>query len=125
LLRFAGSTDLLQTYKADAHGADPANAGPQAQFVVTGRVTDAVTDTPLAGANVEWTGLAEAWGDRGHGVVTKTDGSYEVVISGLGGPGSEQGQVNIRAMKSGYVEKAMKVTLSPVTTINFALSRPQ
>jgi hypothetical protein len=88
-------------------------------------VTDAVTDTALAGANIEWTGLAEAWGDRGHGVVTKADGSYELVISNLGGPGSEQGQVNIRAMKSGYVEKAMKVTLSPVTTINFALSRPQ
>lgn len=97
----------------------------QGRYIVTGRIIDAATNSPLAAANVEWAGLAEAWGDRGHGVVSKADGSYELVISGLGGPGSEQGLVNIRAVKAGYVEKAMKVTLSPVTTIDFALSRPQ
>jgi hypothetical protein len=73
------------------------------------------------GANVEWAGLAEAWGDRGHGVQTDQDGFYKMSIGPLGGPGSAGGVFWMRATKNGYTGQEMQVHLDSLE-VNFVLT---
>jgi hypothetical protein len=96
-------------------------AAPGRSGVVIGIVTDSATRLPLAGALISWTGLAEAWGDRGHGVATDADGAYQLAVSDLGGPGSDEGLFMMRASKGGYVSQTVRVTLAEAVNVNFEL----
>ena len=100
-------------------GTSPANT----TYMVTGTVTNGATGVTIAEAAIEWAGLAEAWGDRGHGVTTGSDGVYHIQIGQLGGPGSTKGIVTMRASKTGFQEQARTVTLPEGVTVNFALSQ--
>jgi hypothetical protein len=84
---------------------------------VTGVVTDAVTKEPIVGASVEWTGVAEAWGDRGHGVMTNANGTYKMFVGPVPGAG-----LLIRAGRSGYESHVVTATLTPSVVVNFALT---
>jgi hypothetical protein len=57
-------------------------------WMVTGVVLDAASSQAIPKATVEWSGLAEGWGDRGHGVTTDNLGHYRMGVSSLGGPGA-------------------------------------
>jgi hypothetical protein len=71
---------------------------------------------------VEWAGLAEAWGDRGHGVTTDSSGFYRMNVGPLGGPGSGAGQFLMRASKTGYVSQEVQATLGEMVVVDFTLS---
>jgi hypothetical protein len=94
---------------------------PVSSQMVTGLVKDAVTGEPITDAAIEWTGLAEAWGDRGHGVKTDANGHYQLPVGQLGGPGSAQGTFLIRASKAGYISVELNATLTEHTEVNFNL----
>jgi carboxypeptidase family protein len=90
---------------------------------IHGFVTDAFGQ-PLTGARVEWAGVAEAWGDRGHGVPTDTQGAYTFGINGLESiPGAPT--VNLRATKAGYAEQEMQVRFVDGLEVDFRLSPSQ
>src|SRR5215831_8755660 len=84
---------------------------------ISGTVTDTL-DQPLAGANVQWAGLAEAPGDRGHGVMTDAQGAYDLNVGNLGGPGAAEGRFDLYAAKDGYQPQMVETALSD-TTVNF------
>jgi hypothetical protein len=84
---------------------------------VTGVVTDAVTKEPIAGASVEWAGVAEAWGDRGHGVMTDANGTYQMLVGPVPGGG-----ILMRAWKAGYESRVLTATVTPSVVVNFALT---
>jgi hypothetical protein len=100
----------------------PSSGPPGLTDLVSGIVTD-VSQRPLSDANVEWAGLAEAWGDRGHGVRTDANGAYTMRVGPLGGPGSTEGLFNRMARKVGYLPSTLRVQLNPAgTTVNFTLT---
>jgi hypothetical protein len=83
---------------------------PSPQVGVTVSVMGFVTDPAgqgLPGATVEWTGLAEAWGDRGHGVATDSTGAYSVPVGPLESLVSDL--VQLRVTKTGYVTSQRQV----------------
>jgi hypothetical protein len=94
-------------------------------WTVEGVVLDADSSQPIAGAGVEWMGLAELWGDRGHGVTTDGAGKFRMVVSNLGGPGADARLIWMRATSRGYAEHQQEVALEMmgVTTVNFLLQR--
>lgn len=117
-----------------ANGSNPAGPTPgsstapqstvpqDASTRVTGMVTDP-SQRPLSDVNVQWAGLAEAWGDRGHGVRTDANGAYTLGVGPLGGPGSTEGLFNMLADKVGYLPSTLRVQLNPAgTTVNFTLT---
>lgn len=100
----------------------PSSGPPGLTDLVSGIVTD-VSQRPLSDANVEWAGLAEAWGDRGHGVRTDANGRYTANVGPLGGPGSAEGLFVMRAAKAGYLPSTLRVQLDPAgTSVNFTLT---
>src|SRR5512139_1185234 len=96
-------------------------AGNVSGGTLSGVVRDAASSQPIAGASVIWAGLAEVWGDRGHGVTTDANGRYLLPISDLGGPGSETGTINVQATKPGYVPKVVQVSVVGKATLDFEL----
>lgn len=100
----------------------PSPRPPGLTAIVSGIVTD-LSQRPLSGASVEWAGLAEAWGDRGHGVTTGANGAYTMGVGPLGGPGSVEGLIWMRATRAGYLVSELRVQLNPTgTTVNFTLT---
>ena len=97
---------------------------PSRGRLITGMVTDAATGLPLKGARIEWAGLAEAWGDRGHGVVTDASGAYSLSVGPLGGPGTAEGRFWMRVSTDGYIEQVIQTSLND-RTVNFALQAVQ
>ena len=99
-----------------------AAVGPQ----VHGLVSD-VSGRPLAGAQVEWTGVAEDWGGRGRGVLTSTEGAYTIRVNGLDRtPGAPS--FGMRATKTGYVEQIVLARFADAVDgleVNFQLSPTQ
>jgi TonB-dependent SusC/RagA subfamily outer membrane receptor len=75
---------------------------------ISGRVTDAASQRPLAGAQVQVTGATRS-------AVTNADGDYTLTV----GPGS----VTVRASTLGYSSQSRTVTVAAgqATTANFAL----
>jgi hypothetical protein len=100
----------------------PTSTSPAA---ISGMVVEAATSSPIAEARVEWAGLAEAWGDEGHGVLTDASGRYSMTVGRLGGPGAAEGLIVMRASKPGYADQSqqVKLTLGRATTVNFELRR--
>lgn len=98
---------------------------PKLGATVVGTVLDADSLQPIAGATVEWAGLAEAWGDRGHGVRTDANGRYSEAVGGLGGPGAAEGEIVMRASHPGHTEAVqhVKLELGGVTKVDFQLKR--
>ena len=94
--------------------------GRAVQSRVTGVVRDAVSGAALPGAQVEWAGIAEAWGDRGSGVTTDAEGRYQLWVGPLDGPGSGNGAFSLRASKAGYSEAHVIANLAQ-QTVNFDL----
>jgi hypothetical protein len=97
------------------------NSPSNTTYSVTGTVTNGATGLPIASVAIEWAGLAEVWGDRGHGVTTGSEGVYHIEIGQLGGPGSTKSIVTMRASKTGFQEQTRTVTLPEGVTVNFAL----
>jgi carboxypeptidase family protein len=95
---------------------------PRTTQIVTGVVRNEINGDPIAGVAIEWTGLAEAWGDRGHGVKTDQSGRYELPVGPLGGPGSGPGTFMMKASKDGYDSVALQVTFAEHTEVNFNLT---
>jgi hypothetical protein len=62
-------------------------SAPSLGTTVTGTVIDSVSKQVLVSANVQWAGLAEAWGDRGHGVFTNSHGVFTLPVSEHGRSG--------------------------------------
>ena len=93
---------------------------PGRSATISGTVTDTL-DQPLAGVNVLWAGLAEAPGDRGHGVMTDAQGAYHLSVGTLGGPGAAEGRFDLYATKDGYLGQMVETALSD-TTVNFRLA---
>jgi hypothetical protein len=90
---------------------------PASSQMVIGVVKDAVTGEPISDAVIEWTGFAEAWGDRGHGVKTDANGHYQFQVGNL----AAQGSFLMRASKAGYVSVELHATLTEHTEVNFTL----
>jgi hypothetical protein len=92
----------------------------QGGTLVSGVVTDASSGRPIAFATVDWAGLAETWGDRGDGVLTGTDGQYQINIR----PRAAEGEVMMRAAKPEFADDVRVVTLGvqEQATVNFKLT---
>jgi hypothetical protein len=88
---------------------------------VHGFVTD-VSGNPLARVQVEWAGVAEAWGDRGHGVSTGTDGAYTMGIIGFNDRVPGAPSFIMRATKPGYAQQDLEVRYVDGLEVNFQLS---
>ncbi|MCC6771642.1 MAG: carboxypeptidase regulatory-like domain-containing protein, partial [Gemmatimonadaceae bacterium] len=80
------------------------------QGTITGRVTDAATNQPIAAAQVAVVGTNQ-------GTQTNTDGQY--TLRGVG-----PGQVEVRVLRLGYAEmrKGVNVTAGQSATLDFAMS---
>ena len=80
------------------------------QGTITGRVTDAATNQPIAAAQVAVVGTNQ-------GTQTNTDGQY--TLRGVG-----PGQVEVRVLRLGYAElrKGVNVTAGQGATLDFAMS---
>jgi hypothetical protein len=122
-----GTVDGIFCSAADHSFVLSPQATPPADEIstVTGFVLDDTSWQPLVGAVVEWAGLAEAWGDEGHGVFTDAAGRYVLQVSHLGGPGAAEGVIVMRATRERYVPLSKQVTLvlGGRTTVDFRLVR--
>ena len=112
----AGCGNYSPTQPTRAAASQPVEPPPI--ITISGTVTDTAS-RPLAGVSVEWAGVAEALGDRGHGVLTATDGTYHLPICCMG-DGVVQYGFFMYALKDGYATQSVQTTLSE-TTVNFRL----
>ena len=120
IVALAGCSSDSTSLARSSSATSPSPTSPA--LTVSGVVVDGTSGLRISGAQVEWAGLAEGWGDRGHGVFTAADGSYTMAVSPAG-PGAAEGQIVMRATKSGYVTNQRRVTIALTgnTTVDFEL----
>ena len=94
----------------------------------SGRVTESGSNLPIASATVVWADLGGVWEDAGDGVSTDANGSYQLTVGPLHGPGNAERRFLLRASKIGYLSQEVEVQLPaagsdlPRTpTVNFDL----
>jgi TonB-dependent starch-binding outer membrane protein SusC len=106
-LRFPGASPL----PAYGNAPESASADVVRQGAITGRVTDAATEQPVAGANVTVVGTEL-------GAMTAADGAYQIV-------GVPAGTYRVRISVIGYGadERSVSVAEGETITLDFALEQ--